>query len=393
MTVAHRVLRVLRRAAALTVPAAVVVATLAAANPAVANPAGPHDPIGRVETVTAPARTAVQFVGWAADPDALSQNVRVAGYLDGRWATGTGTTISRPYIVSHHGTGPTPGFALTVPVPSDGRTHTVCAVARNIGSGLATVLHCSATPLGTSPSATQRAAHSPNGSLTWVSGWSGTLHVIGWATDPDVISRRSVVVIYVDGSEAKTITTGWNSNASRPSAAGPYSRMDVKLPVSSGTHMACAWAVDVGMGDGNSLLGCRAGDTRGAAGTGPVSTPAVNTQILAEAVKHRGQPYVWGAEGPTSFDCSGLVQYSYAKFGITTPRVSQDQFHAARGIPVSRAVPGDLVFWYDSSGDVYHVSIYVSPGRAFAAMDPADGIDYQSLTWTTSLSYGSFTHT
>lgn len=389
-----RLIRSVCRASALALPAAVLFAAAwAGAGAGAANPPGSHDPYGAVDTVSAPSRSSLQFVGWAADPDDRSRNLRVAGYLDGHWVSGVGTDESRPWVTGHRHTGSTPGFTLVVAVPSDGRVHTVCAAARSIGSGIATILKCVATPLGTRLDSNQVSAHNPHGAVSWVSAWTGTLHVVGWSTDPDLLSRRSVVVVYVDGSAARTVTTSRNGSVSRPSSAGPYSSYDVKIPVASGTHMACVWAVNVGFGSGNILLGCKGADTRRPAGTGPVRTPSANRTILAEAVKHRGQPYVWAAEGPRSFDCSGLVQYSYAKAHVSTPRVSGDQFRAAYKIPASRAVPGDLVFWYDSVANVHHVGIYVRPGLSFAAIDTAEGINYQSLTWTTSLSYGSFTHT
>jgi cell wall-associated NlpC family hydrolase len=87
------------------------------------------------------------------------------------------------------------------------------------------------------------------------------------------------------------------------------------------------------------------------------------------------------------------VQYSYGKAGVTTPRVAQDQFHAARVIPASRAVPGDLVFYHDSVGAVYHVGIYISPLETVAAVDPQEGVTHQYIWDPTSATYGSFTHT
>ena len=95
--------------------------------------------------------------------------------------------------------------------------------------------------------------------------------------------------------------------------------------MSRGTHVGCLWAVDIGWGS-NSFLGCKAADTRGHAGSGTVTQPALNKKVLAEAKKHIGQRYVFGATGPKVFDCSGLVMYSYKKFGYRTPRVSEDQF-------------------------------------------------------------------
>ncbi len=74
---------------------------------------------------------------------------------------------------------------------------------------------------------------------------------------------------------------------------------------------------------------------------------------------------MWAAAGPRAFDCSGLVVYSYGKAGMSgIYHQSQVQFNDAFAIPASRAVPGDLVFYHDSTGSVYHVGIYLSPGQA-----------------------------
>jgi cell wall-associated NlpC family hydrolase len=157
-------------------------------------------------------------------------------------------------------------------------------------------------------------------------------------------------------------------------------------------HIGCIWVVNVGIGN-NTPLGCQARDTRGLAGRGPVEVPKLNTQVVTEAKRHIGQSYVWGAEGPRTFDCSGLVMFSYGKFGFVTPRVSEDQARAARLIPASRAVPGDLVFMHDNLGDVYHVGIYLSPGQTVAAIDESSGVDYQKIWDPSIVTYGSFTHT
>jgi cell wall-associated NlpC family hydrolase len=160
--------------------------------------------------------------------------------------------------------------------------------------------------------------------------------------------------------------------------------------VATGAHLACVWAVNVGLGS-NVLLGCRAIDTRGGPGAGAVSVPAVNRAVVAEANRHLGQPYVWGAAGPRAFDCSGLVLYSYRLAGVTTPRIAADQFSAARLIPAARAVPGDLVFYHDSVGAVYHVGIHIGNGMTDAAVDPANGVRHQAV-YDPTATYGSFTH-
>jgi cell wall-associated NlpC family hydrolase len=294
-----------------------------------------------------------------------------------------------------YATGPTPGFALTVPL--DSLPHIVCVVARDIAAGLDTVLTCVPTPLGTTLTSAQTAARSPQGRVqqSGASAASGatpaSVHFAGWATDPDYVARRTTVVLYVDGSPATTVNTVAYPDP-RPTGAGPRSLFDIRVPVSTGTHIGCIWLVNIGIGQ-NKFVGCRAVDTRGPAGTGPVTVPKLNTQVVTEAKKHIGQAYVWGAEGPTTFDCSGLVMFSYGKFGFTTPRVSEDQARAARRIPASRAVAGDLVFYHDNEGDVYHVGIYLSPGQTVAAIDEAQGVNYQKIWDPTIVSYGSFTHT
>jgi cell wall-associated NlpC family hydrolase len=94
---------------------------------------------------------------------------------------------------------------------------------------------------------------------------------------------------------------------------------------------------------------------RGDDSAGPRALAAV-----AEAKKYLGTPYQWGGSSPkTGFDCSGLVQWAYAKAGIQIPRTSEEQILAPNGKPVDRAhlEPGDLVFFRNAGGDVHHVGI------------------------------------
>ena len=85
-------------------------------------------------------------------------------------------------------------------------------------------------------------------------------------------------------------------------------------------------------------------------------------RVLAYALAQRGKPYRWGAAGPNSFDCSGLVMASYARVGIKLPHYTGALL--GRGVRVSRAAlrPGDLVFL--TSG---HVSLYIGGGRVVEA--------------------------
>jgi cell wall-associated NlpC family hydrolase len=79
---------------------------------------------------------------------------------------------------------------------------------------------------------------------------------------------------------------------------------------------------------------------------------------LRVAIDQIGDPYVYGADGPGAFDCSGLVMFSYKRAGVYLPRSSSAQAHYVRHIPKSHLHRGDLMFFYDGGG-VYHVGIFL----------------------------------
>ncbi|MEU6643864.1 NlpC/P60 family protein [Saccharomonospora sp. NPDC046836] len=110
---------------------------------------------------------------------------------------------------------------------------------------------------------------------------------------------------------------------------------------------------------------------------GPVTAPgAAAQQAVNAALGKRGSPYVWGATGPSSFDCSGLTSWAYAQAGISIPRTSGSQ--STFGTPVSRSQlqPGDLVFFYSP---VSHVGIYVGNGMMVHAPTSGDVVKVSPL--------------
>ncbi|MFF6774875.1 NlpC/P60 family protein [Streptomyces sp. NPDC012637] len=89
-----------------------------------------------------------------------------------------------------------------------------------------------------------------------------------------------------------------------------------------------------------------------------------------------GRPYVWGATGPSAFDCSGLMVWSYRQAGIALPRTSQAQRNAGRRVPLSQAQPGDLVTY---RGDASHVAIYAGNGQVIHAPYPGARVRYDPV--------------
>ncbi|WP_406095113.1 NlpC/P60 family protein [Kitasatospora purpeofusca] len=96
--------------------------------------------------------------------------------------------------------------------------------------------------------------------------------------------------------------------------------------------------------------------------TGPATGRAA--AVVQFAYSQLGKPYVWGATGPSGYDCSGLTGAAYRAAGVQLPRVSQSQWNAGARIARADLRPGDLVFFY---GDLHHVGLYIGDGKMIHA--------------------------
>ncbi len=101
-------------------------------------------------------------------------------------------------------------------------------------------------------------------------------------------------------------------------------------------------------------------------------------KVLSFAEAQLGKPYVWGATGPDSYDCSGLTQAAWREAGISLPRTTYDQVNAGTQVAKADLQPGDLVFFYD---DISHVGIYVGNGQMIHASKPGDDVKYESIDY------------
>lgn len=125
-----------------------------------------------------------------------------------------------------------------------------------------------------------------------------------------------------------------------------------------------------------------------AGGGGGAAPAAPNGNVVDTAIAYAraqlGKPYIFGGEGPTGYDCSGLTMkaYAYAGVYIGSHSVNNQYYTAAdRGQLVSYSAKqaGDLIFWGDGPGDFYHVGIYIGGGMMIAAPTEGDVVKVQSV--------------
>jgi cell wall-associated NlpC family hydrolase len=109
------------------------------------------------------------------------------------------------------------------------------------------------------------------------------------------------------------------------------------------------------------------------------------------ALSQLGVPYLWGAEGPNRYDCSGLMLAAYRSVGVTLPRIANEQFHSSPAVTSTRTsrgdllVPGDMVFFSDDLNDwtkIHHVGMYIGSGKMVHAPSTGDVVKISSVHWS-----------
>lgn len=164
--------------------------------------------------------------------------------------------------------------------------------------------------------------------------------------------------------------------------------------------------VEVDLPEVNAPTG-RVGATQAAITGGPLGysndvpippTSKIGSAVVRAALQMRGVPYSWGGGGPggpsrgiaqgantVGFDCSGLVQYAFSKFGVKVPRVTYEQFRAGTPVPLNAMRPGDLVFFHPTSNGPGHVGIFIGNGKYLQAPQTGDVVKISNLADRTDL--------
>ncbi len=163
--------------------------------------------------------------------------------------------------------------------------------------------------------------------------------------------------------------------------SAPDVRLDVlmaKIKKLMPAHVAVTALVTQVIVRGSPELTGAAGAITITASDGPGLTTRELLKFLTAAESRIGMPYVWGAAGPTAFDCSGLVQWAMAQAGVTMPRVAADQARTGPLVSLKDLQPGDLLFYHtDPTAPDYisHVAIYIGDGEMEQAPEP--GMDVE----------------
>src|SRR5262249_6189208 len=131
-------------------------------------------------------------------------------------------------------------------------------------------------------------------------------------------------------------------------------------------------------------------DRRARIPVGNLPAPSGPAAVAGQtALAEQGKPYVWGAAGPYSFDCSGLTMYAWGKAGVSLPHQSAQQYSYGTHVPTDLAYlkPGDLLFFYLP---IHHVAMYIGNGLQVHAPTSGDvvrvvGVDWANLVGATRL--------
>ena len=219
----------------------------------------------------------------------------------------------------------------------------------------------------------------------------------GWGTAAQELNPADATAMFV---QHLIDLPGWQAMAPWL-AAQAVQRSAFSGGLNYANNWAAAGAVLASITANFTAGGCGGGPAGGMVGpassyglptgyTIPASATTAERLVLTYALSKLGSPYVWGAAGPTSFDCSGLTMMAWRQAGVSLEHYTVSQMHEGLAVSPAAVLPGDLVLTpgVDSPGPGLpgHVGIYLGDGLVESAVDPQVGTVVQS--WTTFVSGG-----
>jgi hypothetical protein len=237
-------------------------------------PTGPPagSPLGTLDASLAVDVNAAWIMGWAFDPDAPNDTLRIGVYVDGQpFYAGTAGQWRPDVAAAYPQTDANHGFNTVITGIGPG-THQVCVYAINVGQGANSTLGCSTLNIA-GPS-----LDTPFGALDIVaSPMGGALRVSGWAIDADAPTQALDIHLYVDGPPGSALlgrVLGAASlsrpdvGAAYPTAGNNHGYDATIIGIPPGVHNVCAYAINAGAGNQNPVLGCKDVTVGGTAPTG-----------------------------------------------------------------------------------------------------------------------------
>ena len=192
-------------------------------------------------------------------------------------------------------------------------------------------------------------------------------------------NRRSASRIVRNAAAATAVAAGASAALATPAQA-----LDINVPVVGNVSVPGVPNVPSVPAEINNIVDTSQlpvqvpGQAQVARSIAPASSNSVGDRIVSVARSKTGAPYVWGAAGPNSFDCSGFTSWVYSQVGKSIPRTSQQQAAAGIRVPLSQIQPGDIVAYY---GGASHVGIYVGNGTIIDALQSGTPVGERPLDY------------
>ncbi|WP_283818574.1 C40 family peptidase [Jatrophihabitans telluris] len=353
--------------------------------------------------------------GWTIDPDTTAPTY-VDIMVNGDSYGSAAASVARADVAkAHSGYGTAHGFSLTLAAPVPAGNYEVCAVAINNGAGGNTVLDCRVATvvpttvpdsLGVATAAQaadaivaeavkSRAAQTSDFSKTWSSAARIAFatrallqQATGRSTKPPAVKGLPA---FVAATPKKVVDTQQVMGAKPDMGSYAAAKKGGRSGIAHSLEPFAADSLTAPNGPGVGVVGAAAilpGNGTSVHPRLPAFKTGTYTRLRAEvainaALGRMGDPYVWAASGPSTFDCSGLTAWAYAKAGIDLTHYTGSQSTQGVRVKTSQLLPGDLVLF---GADLHHVGMYLGVGYMLDAPDTGAYVRVDKISW-----FGDFT--